>query len=55
MWLKSEGFVDREKLWWSSYHSQGTSSYILPCKLKALKSDLKAWNEEKFGNIEKKK
>ncbi|XP_059428690.1 uncharacterized protein LOC132162467 [Corylus avellana] len=34
---------------------QGAPSYIIACKLKALKSDLKAWNEEDFGNIEKKK
>jgi hypothetical protein len=37
MWLKSEGFVDRVRLWWSTYHCQGSPSYILVCKLKALK------------------
>jgi hypothetical protein len=36
LWLKSEGFVDRVKLWWSSYHFQGFPRYILTCKLKAL-------------------
>ncbi len=32
----------------------GSPSYILARKLKALKTDLRAWNEV-FGNIEKKK
>jgi hypothetical protein len=50
MWLKSEGFVDKVKLWWFSYYFQGTPNYNLAFKLKALKSDLKAWNEVEFGN-----
>jgi hypothetical protein len=54
MWLKSEGFVDRVRLWWSSYHFQGSPSYILAHKLKALTVDLRAWNEE-FSNIGGKK
>jgi hypothetical protein len=54
MWLKSEGFVDRVRLWWSSYHFQGSPSYILAHKLKALTVDLRTWNEE-FSNIGGKK
>jgi hypothetical protein len=50
MWLKPEGFVDTVKQWWTSYHFQGSPSFILASKLKALKADLKAWNEV-FGNI----
>jgi hypothetical protein len=49
------GFVDRVKHWWTSYCFQGSSSYILTCKLKALKVDLRVWNEEVFGNVDKKK
>jgi hypothetical protein len=39
MWLKSEGFVEQVKTWWVSYSYQGTPSYVLAQKLKALKSD----------------
>jgi hypothetical protein len=34
---------------------QGMPSYVLAHKLKALKFDLKRWNEEVFGNIERNK
>lgn len=54
MWLKSQGFVDRMKLWRLAYHFQGSPSYILAHKLKTLKADLRAQNEE-FGNIGRKK
>jgi hypothetical protein len=30
-------------------------SYILAHKLKPLKGDLRVWNEEVFGNVERKK
>jgi hypothetical protein len=55
MWLKSEGFVEQVKQWWTSYNFQGSPSFILASKLKALKTDMKKWNEEVFGNIEKQK
>jgi hypothetical protein len=55
MWLKSEGFVDRVKQWWDSYHFQGSPSFIVASKLKALKVDLRRWNEEVFGNVGRKK
>jgi hypothetical protein len=55
MWLKSEGFVEQVKPWWMPYSFQRSPSYILACKLKALKADLKKWNEEIFGNVGKKK
>jgi hypothetical protein len=51
MWLKSEGFVDQVKLWWQSYHFHGCPSFVLACKLKALKVDLRKWNEEVFGYV----
>ncbi|KAG6661473.1 hypothetical protein CIPAW_03G176000 [Carya illinoinensis] len=51
MWLKSNGFVDRVRQWWSSYEFQGSPSFILARKLKALKQDLKLWNEQVFGNV----
>jgi hypothetical protein len=46
MWLKLEGFLEKVKQWWMSYSFQGSLSFILECKLKALKIDLKEWNEE---------
>jgi hypothetical protein len=55
MWLKYEGFVEQVKKWWMSYEFSGLPSFILANKLKALKSDLKKWNEEVFGDIGKKK
>jgi len=51
MWLKAEGFVERVRLWWTSYHFQGSPSFIFSQKLKALKI-LKRWNEKEFGNVE---
>jgi hypothetical protein len=51
MWLKEEGFVDRVRGWWSSYQFQGTPSFILVKKLKALKRDIKSWNKTAFGNV----
>uniref|UniRef100_A0A2N9IM54 non-specific serine/threonine protein kinase n=1 Tax=Fagus sylvatica TaxID=28930 RepID=A0A2N9IM54_FAGSY len=51
MWLKTEGFVDRVKTWWSSYPFTGSPSFVLASKLKALKEDLKHWNKHVFGDI----
>jgi hypothetical protein len=53
--LVGRSFVGLVKQWWDSYHFQGTPSYVLARKLKALKIDLKKWNEEVFGNVERKK
>jgi hypothetical protein len=38
-----------------SYEFYGLPSYVLSNKLKALKADLKKWNEEVFGDLGKKK
>lgn len=51
MWLKVEGFVYMVRQWWSSYHFLGPRSYIVACKLKALKGDLKHWNKHVFGDV----
>jgi hypothetical protein len=40
------------KEWWESYHFEGTPSFILARKLRALKLDLKKWNVEVFGNVQ---
>ena len=51
MWLKAEGFVDKVRGWWEAYVFEGSSSYVMASKLKALKLDLKQWNAQEFGNI----
>ncbi|XP_042956371.1 uncharacterized protein LOC122292174 [Carya illinoinensis] len=55
MWLAVEGFVDKVCSWQSSYMFTGNPSFILACKLKALKQDLKKWNLEVFGSIDNQK
>ncbi len=51
MWLKSEGFLDRVKVW-CSYSFRGSPSFVVASKLKALKMDLKTWNDEEFGSVD---
>ncbi|XP_050277905.1 uncharacterized protein LOC126719389 [Quercus robur] len=51
MWLKVESFVDKVRLWWNGCHFVGPLSYVLACKLKALKGDLKHWNKYVFGEV----
>ena len=41
--------MERVKEWWDSYIFVSSPSYIMACKLKALKMDLKKWNEEVLG------
>jgi hypothetical protein len=50
-WLKHEGFVDQVLEWWNGYDFSGTPSFVLACKLKALKWDLKLWNRKVFGDL----
>ena len=51
MWPHDESFVDRYQGWWSHYSFCGLPSYVLACKLKTLKEDLKKWNYHEFGNV----
>ena len=55
MWLKEEGFHNLIADWWTSFVYQGSRSYVVMEKLKALKAKLKTWNKEIFGNVEEKK
>ena len=55
MWLKVDGFVGRVKGWWDSYTFNGSPSFILVQKLKALKLDIQRWNREEFGDINHRK
>jgi hypothetical protein len=47
--------VGKVKQWCDYYSFQGTPSFAFACKLKALKKDLKIWNEEVFGKVERNK
>jgi hypothetical protein len=62
IWLKADSFVDRVtyqkksfvyrvRQLWSSYRFQGSASFFAQ-KFKALKADLKSWNEQVFDNVE---
>jgi hypothetical protein len=50
--LKTDGFMEKVRHWWSSYYFYGCPSLVLAQKLKALKAELKSWNDTKFGNAE---
>jgi hypothetical protein len=51
MWLKEEGFVEKVKNWWDSFHFFGSPSYVLAKKIRALKWEIKKWNLEVFGDV----
>jgi hypothetical protein len=53
--VEVRGFCGASKAWWKSYNFQGSPSYVLTCKLRGLKMDLKKWNEEIFGDVGKRK
>ena len=55
MWLKENGFLERVRDGWGSYQFTGTPSFVFSNKLKALKEDLKKWNEDEFGHVTMKK
>ena len=43
--------MERVRQWWNGYCFLGSPSFILACKLKAHKYDLKKWNKEVFGDL----
>ena len=43
--------MDLVRGWWNGYHFVGSRSYVLACKLKVLKGDLKHWNKHAFGDV----
>ena len=49
--VEEEGFVERVRQWWNGYFFSSSPSFILACKLKALKEDLKKWNKEEFWDL----
>ena len=43
--------MGRVRGWWAAYQFQGTLSFVLSNKLRALKGDIKTWDKNVFGNI----
>ncbi|XP_026438254.1 uncharacterized protein LOC113336795 [Papaver somniferum] len=53
-WLEHPSFKDLMFFWWNSMCFEGSSSFIFAKKLQMLKSILKGWSKETFGNLDKK-
>ena len=47
--------MDIVKEWWRNYNINGNEIWILKEKLKRLKKDLKVWNKEVFGHVDRSK
>ncbi|XP_068503760.1 uncharacterized protein [Phaseolus vulgaris] len=53
IWQEDKEFENFIKSKWESYVVQGNEIIVLKEKLKMLKSDLKGWNKDVFGHIDK--
>jgi len=51
MWLEVEGLRDLVKRWWEEARVEGYPSFVVAKKLKVIKSVIKKWNREVFGDI----
>jgi hypothetical protein len=51
MWLKDEGFVEKVRIWWDSFHFFGSPSFVLAQKIRAFKWEIKRWNLGEFGDV----
>ena len=51
-WMANPNVEDKMKTWWDEMHSnQSPNMWSFQQNLKALKSKIKKWNKEEFGNI----
>ncbi|XP_059658611.1 uncharacterized protein LOC132304928 [Cornus florida] len=50
--LRVENFQGSVRSWWEEATAIGSASFVLARKLWALKTELKRWNKEVFGNLE---
>jgi len=51
-WIRNEGLVEKLEEWWkTSVQSGRNKMHTFQLKLKEMKSKLKKWNKEEFGNI----
>lgn len=53
-WFEHQNFASFVDEQWKSTHFEGSASFILKEKLKALKNSLKVWNNEIFGQLDSK-
>lgn len=54
-WLRSPDFLDKVRSWWHDSKSgkEGRSKmHSFQLRLKEIKSKIKKWNKEEFGNIQ---
>jgi len=51
VWQKDSRFKDFVRLKWDNFDVQGSGIYVLKEKLKKLKTKLKIWNKEVFGDV----
>ncbi|XP_026420101.1 uncharacterized protein LOC113316085 [Papaver somniferum] len=54
MWWFEKDFLDLMKKWWLSFSFNGTPGFVFAKKLQTLKSMLRVWNKEIFGEIDRK-
>lgn len=51
VWLEHSSFEDIVLSFWNDSHFYGCPMFVLTSELKALKSCLKSWNLQVFGNV----
>ncbi|XP_057426056.1 uncharacterized protein LOC130719419 [Lotus japonicus] len=54
-WFQDHRFPAFVKQSWEGIHIDGWGAFVLKQKLKALKSNLKSWNHEVFGDLRKRR
>lgn len=52
MWLEVPNFKENVEHWWNQFRFEGSTSFCLAQKLKALKQEIKNWNKVEFGKVE---
>lgn len=50
--MNTKGFSEKINNWWNSFYFHGRPDYILACKMKALKENLKEWSKIEKVNLE---
>ncbi|XP_026452200.1 uncharacterized protein LOC113352613 [Papaver somniferum] len=53
MWFLEASFLSLLKQWWTSFSCSGSASFIMAKKLQLLKEQIKKWNKEVFGRIDR--
>ncbi|XP_026420592.1 uncharacterized protein LOC113316654 [Papaver somniferum] len=51
MWLQDESIKERMQQWWQDHHFTGNPGYVFCKKLQAVKGDLRDWNLQTFGRV----